>query len=110
MARIKRNLMIKREGEVIRNTATPKKVKAVKVKVRPLNEWGMTKTEMRCATPMPKRVDLTTAQWAEWGDALKELRTYDYDGAEFLSLDEMREVRESIKRLTDMRLFAQQGA
>lgn len=107
MARIKRDLMIRRGGAVIRDTTAPKKVKAVKVKVRPLSDWGMTKTEMRCATPMPKRNDLTKAQWIEWGEALKELRTYDYDGAEFLSLDEMRDVRESISRLTDMRLFVQ---
>jgi len=110
MARIRRNLIVKRGGLVVTKTALKQKRVPVKVRVRTLNEWGMTKTEMRCATPMPKRADLTKAQWVEWGDALKELRTYDYSGAEFLSLDEMRQVLESVKRLTDMRLFAQQGA
>ncbi len=110
MARIKRTLIIKREGAVVKETPVePRTPRHPKVRVRPLNEWGMTKTEQRLATPMPRRVDLTKAQWQEWGDALKELRTYDYSGAEFLSLNEMRQVLESIRRCTDMRLFAQQS-
>lgn len=105
MARTKRIIRVKREGEVIGET-TRSKARKQRVRRPPVRTWGMTKTEERLATPMPTRKDLTVAQWREWGDNLRVLNNYSYINADLLSLNESRDAIRSIHKCCDFRCMA----
>lgn len=105
MARVKRAIRVRREGEVISETA-PAVRKPRKVRRPVVRTWGMTKTEERLHTPMPTRSDLTKYQWQEYGDALRVLNRYEYINAELLSLSEARAAIRSIQVCSMLRFVA----
>ncbi len=95
MPRIKRNIIVRKAGKVVRSTTVaPKKVKARRAIPQ---VWGMTKTEQRLATPMPSRNDLTKAQWVEHSEGTRWLKTYGVPQADCLPLGEQRDLISTIR-------------
>ena len=103
-----RNLIIRRNGTVIRSRVAqqPKRSKAVHQHTSLRNSYtkfNMSLTEQREHTPMPTRKDLTKAQYREYCEGLKILKSNNYLNPDYLSLNELRETLYSIKRCCDLR-------
>ena len=107
MPRAKRNIIVRRGGEVITDTTEARTFTVRRPKPRTWCMTKMTRNDKRINIPAPERDDLTKNQWEEWGDSLRALRLNGYENAEVLSLADMRDTIQSIHMLTNLRVFAQ---
>ncbi len=103
MARTKRIIRVRRDGELISESPRPKREKRVLPKVasqKAVPNKGVNKAR-------PQRKHLTKAQWEKWGDNLHVLRQYEYTNASLLSLNESNDAIRSIQRCSELRFIAQ---
>jgi len=111
---MKKNVIIKREGQVIKVQVPKVKVKKVKASV-PVAEYiprlrrvdRLRETlAIQAAVEAPTRASLNKRQWEQRGDLLRMVKGIGYEGADSLSLAHLEDVVESMRRCQIMRLMA----
>jgi len=98
---MKANIVRRRNGQVVAqitvNQPTIPQTKPIK-KAR-----GIAAT-----IPAPRRKDVTRKQWQEYGDLLRSIKRLvpEYQGLEYLSLNDLRDARDGINRADMIRAIA----
>ena len=105
MARTKRIIRVRREGEIISESTRPQQSKRTKRALPKVQAKGSVTKGINKSRP--KRKHLTACQWQEWGDNLRVLNRYDYQNARTLSLVDSRDAIRSVQRCSGLRFMAQ---
>ena len=111
---MKKNVIIKREGQVVKIKVPRRKLKEVKgvpvaeyiPRMRRVDKLRET-LAMKAAVEAPTRSALNKRQWEQRGDLLRMVKGVGYEGADALSLAHLEDVVEGMRRCQMMRLAAQ---